>query len=227
MRPTFRATVLTLGLGLAALPAWSYGQIDSFEASATQVVAGSTVSFIVSWRVQGSFQSGGSSNLVEPAPAEGYQEWLQNWYWTDNITARGIDLQVGNQMYSELITVDEGAGASGTWGFSMVLDTPGLVELTVSGGFSVRQTTTSESQLATRTCYNTGSPDGGVELTCDSSWSLSYPQTRNESDFGGSLNTPSLQIEVLAVPEPATTALWLMGLAAVGTVARRRRTPLE
>lgn len=219
MRTTLRAALLSAGLALAGGPAWSYGQIDSFEASATQVLAGSNVSFNVSWRIHGSIENGGSSNLDEPAPAEGYQEWLQNWTWTNSVTARGIDLQVGDQSHHELVNVAEGAGASGSWGFSMVFDTPGLVMLSVGGSYSAVQASTSEAQLATRYCYNTGDPAYGVYLACDS-WSLGYPNLQTQSEFGGSLNTPSLQIEVQAVPEPATLALWLAG---IGVVAWRRR----
>lgn len=219
-RPLLQAAISLLGL--AAAPAWPHGQIERFQASATQVVAGSIVWFGVDWRIQGSFQNGGSSNLVPPEPVEGYQEWVLNSYWTDSIAATGIDLQVGGLSTSERFVVSAGQGASGTWGFAMQFDTPGLVDLTVGGSFSVQQTFTTESELGTRYCYNTGDPDNGVYLACDS-WSYSYPVLVSQSDLGGSLNTPSLQIQVLAVPEPASAALCLAGLGALAALRRRRR----
>lgn len=225
MPSALRATCLAASLLTLGTPAWAYGQIDWLQASATQVAVGSTVSFGVGWNIQGSFLSGGGSNLVEPAPADGYNEWLLNWYWTETITPLAIDVWVSGPAalsFSEPLGVAPGSAASGSFGFQMSFDAPGVYEVSATGSFSVRQTRTDQAELGTRYCYNGGDPDNGVYLVCDS-WSYSYPFQQSDSDFGGSMNMASVQIQVQAVPEPAALLLGCAGLAGLAGLRRWRR----
>ena len=215
-------TMLALTGATAGAPAWAQGQIDNIQASATQVLAGSLVWFSVDWHIQGSSQSRGDNNPVPPEPTDGYQEWITNWFTTDTTTATGISLQMGPLSTSETFSLADGEGASGTWTFGLQFDTPGPVQIDVGGSFSVRQKSSTQTVLSTRHCTTTGSEELGVYLDC-SAWSgPSYQELVSESDVGGALNMSSLQITVLAVPEPATTALWLAGLAGLGALGRRR-----
>jgi hypothetical protein len=79
-----------------------------------------------------------------------------------------------------------------------------------------------EAEVGNRYCYNSGDPDGGVYLSCDS-WSYSYPSQLSESDFGGSMNMASVTVTVQAVPEPAKLALWFAGLGGMAAWWRRRQ----
>lgn len=208
-------------LAMAAGPAWSQGQIDGIQASATRVLVGELVSFGANWNLAGSFQNGGGSNLVEPAAVEGLQEWVMNWYWTETTTALGIDLQFAGQSHSERFFYGDGAGASGSWGTVMVFDSPGVYDLTLSGSYTLLQTSTYEMEVATRSCFNVGDPEGDVYLDCNG-WSYGYPSSFWQSEIGGALSTSSVQVEVVAVPEPGTAALWLAGLAGAAAWRRRR-----
>lgn len=221
-------SIFALTGAAAWAPAWAQGQISDFRASATQVLAGSTVWFAVDWHIQGSEQLNGGGS-PEPGPLDGFQEWLANWSTRETTTATGIDLQVGSTTHGERFSLEPGSSASGTWTFALQLDTPGMVNLTAGGTAWARQSTITHTELGSRHCYGTGSEELGPYLDC-SSWSFSYNESASESDLASVLNTPSLQIEVLAVPEPATTALWLAGLVVLGRLAQRHRvncTPPE
>ncbi len=224
MPPTrFTRTVATAALCLlaaAAAPAVAQGQLEWFMAHPSPARVGEVVGFGAGWRIDGSFSSGGGSNTSEPAPVEGWQEWVANWYWTETVSALSVDLAAGGQFFSESFS-GTGGGASGSIGFTMVFDAPGLYQFDVGGSWQTRSVQTHESEIGTRTCWNTGDPDSGVDLTCDS-WSWSYPRSEFSSDSFGSFGNLTVQVEVLAVPEPATTALWAGGLLALAGWARRR-----
>lgn len=206
---------------VATTPAKAQGQLDWIFVDRSQVRVGEVVGFGAGWRIAGSFNNGGGSNTSEPAPMEGWQEWVANWYWTETVSALSVDLTAGGQWFGESFS-GTGGGASGSIGFAMVFDAPGTYTIDVSGSWQARSVQTHESEIGARTCWNTGNPeDGEVSLSCDS-WRWSYPRDAYESDFGGSLGSLSVQVEVLAVPEPATAALWLAGLAGLALQARRR-----
>lgn len=218
------ALAASMALGLASQPARAQAQIDWFQADVIQVAVGGTVNFGVGWSILGSAQGDGGSELTEPMPVEGYQEWVQNWHWTETLTPLAINLQAGGLNHSEWLSGPEGSSQSGSWGFSISFTELGPQWVQVSGDFSLQRNYLWEAQLATRYCYNSGDPDGGVYLQCDS-WSYSYPQITDFGSWGGSLNSLSVQVEVVPVPvpEPATAALWLAGLAGLVTLATRRR----
>lgn len=206
---------------VATTPAAAQGQLDWIFVDRSQARVGEVVGFGVGWSIAGSFSNGGGSNTSEPAPMEGWQEWVANWYWTETVSALSVDLMAGGQWFGESFS-GTGGGASGSFGFTMVFDTPGTYTIDASGSWQARSVQTHEAEIGSRTCWNTGDPEyGAVILSCDS-WSWSYPRDAYDSDFGGSLGSLSVQVEVQAVPEPATVALWLAGLAGLAWQARRR-----
>lgn len=221
MHPTWMSAAVLVAAA-AAGPAVAQGQLEWFQADRLQVRVGEAVNVGAGWRIDGSFSSGGGSNLQEPAPVEGWQEWVANWYSTETVSPLSVDLQLAGNWSGETFSGTGGQGISGTAGASVVFDQPGWHTLEVSGSWQVRSLSTQQAEVASRTCWNSGDPDGGVQLFCDS-WSWSYPVSESSSDWGGSLGSLSLQIEVLAVPEPATTALWGGGLLALAGLAARRR----
>ena len=50
------------------------------------------------WGRQPHFVLGGGSNLQEPAPMEGWQEWIANWSWTETVSP--LSVEVGCQRTS-------------------------------------------------------------------------------------------------------------------------------
>lgn len=213
-----RATAALLYLGLSVSPcAWSAsGQIDSFGASQTTIQAGSTVDFFVSFSVNTSSRMDGGNDPVEPAPVEGYQEWMMNWYWYEAETVTAVFLQAAGENFADYPAAAPGSGYSNGWTFSLLFPTAGTFDIAVGGGWSANNSTSSGSEIASRTCMS----DEGGGLSC-SSWQYSYPQSEYSSSSDGSFDGKSLTITVTAVPEPMTAALWLAGLG--GLLARTRR----
>lgn len=211
-----------LCLGFALSPgAWSAsGQIDSFGASQTTVQAGSTVDFFVSFSVNTSSRIDGGNDAVEPAPVEGYQEWVMNWYWNEAESVSAVFLQAGGQNFADYPSSAPGSGYSNGWTFSLLFPTAGSFDIGVGGGWSATSAVSSGSEIASRTC--TGDGEGG--LSC-SSWMYSYPQYATSTSADGSFEGRSITINVTAVPEPMAAALWLAGLGGLlaGRSADRRR----
>ena len=219
-------TTAALALAAAGAPALAQGQLEWFQADRTQVQVGDQVNLGAGWRIDGSFSHGGGSDPQEPAPAEGWQEWVANWSWTESVSPLTVDLQLAGNWSGETFAGTGGMGVSGTVGGSVAFDQPGWYTLEVSGSWQVRSLSTYQNEVASRSCWNTGDPDGGAQLSCDS-WRWSYPVSAFSSDSGGSLGSLGLQIEVLAVPEPATAALWCGGLWALAGIAARWRTAVR
>lgn len=220
----WRNAAVSAALGVAAaLPAAAAGgRIDAFSASALQVQAGDWVTFSVAYSVDGwSYLYGGSS--PEPAPQEGYQEWLANWYHQETESLQFVQLQGGGQSYNDSPGVPLNGSYQGGWTFSLQFPDAGSFHIGVGGEWTVQREVNSGSELGTRNCYNLGDPEaGGVDLACDS-WQFSYPQYSDWGTVSGPLGEASLQIEVLAaVPEPAAWALWALGAAGLAALRRRR-----
>lgn len=221
---TLRPALLCLGFALSPC-AWSAsGQIDSFGASQTTVQAGSTVDFFVSFSVNTSSRMDGFNDPVEPAPADGYQEWVMNGYWNEAESVTAVFLQAGGQNFADYPSSSPGSGYANGWSFSLLFPTEGSFDIVVGGGWSATHAVSYGSEIASRTCMGDG--DGG--LNC-SSWMYSYPQYDTTSSADGSFEGRSITINVTAVPEPMTAALWLAGLGCLmaGRSAglRRRRDP--
>lgn len=215
-----RATSALLCLGLIASPcAWSAsGQIDSFGASQTTVLAGSTVDFFVSFNVNTSSRMDGGSDPIEPAAVEGYQEWMINWYSYEAETVTAVYLQAAGQNFNDYPAGSPGSSYANGWTFSVLFPTAGTFDIVVGGGWSATNAISSGSEIAYRDCMS----DGGGGLSC-SSWQYSYPQYDDFSSTDGSFDGKSITINVTAVPEPMTAALWLAGLGCLLTASRRRR----
>lgn len=212
--------IASLCLGLNASPAaWSAtGQIDSFGASATTVQAGSWVDFFVSYSVSTTSWSNGGSDPYEPAPQEGYQEWFINWYGYEHETLSAVHLEAAGQNFQDNPTVPPGASHSGGWSFSLYFQDAGTFDITLSGGWNAMYEVYSGSEIAQRDCAGDG--EGG--LTC-SSWTYAYPEYSDRYSTDGSFDGRTLTIEVTAVPEPETAALWLAGLGFLALAGMRGR----
>lgn len=211
----------SLLLSLSALPAWAaYGQIDTFSASATTVTAGATVDFSVSFTVVAdpSYQNGGS-NPIEPAPVEGYQRWDINWYSTQSETVTAVWLNAGGQYFSDFPSVGPGGAYSNSYTFSTSFTTPGIYQVTANGGWDANVDFYTSNESAWRDCMNVD-PGGTDELQC-TSWTYEYPEYRDFYSNSGSFSEQAFTIEVLAVPEPSTIAMWGAGLLAVAAGRRR------
>jgi len=214
------AVALVLALAGAAPVLAASGSIDSFSASALSVTEGTVVDFVATYTIRTDAWITGGSNTDEPAPEEGYQEWIQNWYDQYSETVRSVSLQAGDQSFSELPSVPAGTSHSGSWAFSLLFPVAGTFDVSLGGNWEADVEAASGQEIATRNCYNQDT-EGGVSLWCDS-WSANYPQFNDNYTWSESLGPVTLSIEVLAaqVPEPQTLALWLAGFGLL--VAHRR-----
>ena len=191
------------------------GQLDTFSASSVSIVAGETVDFTASFSISTDSYSTGGSNTTEPAPVEGYQVWEVNWYQSWSETVSDVQLQAAGSSFGGI------AANSGSWTFSSTFADPGTYVVQLTGGWTTRTDHYISTETASRNCYNSD-PEGGGTLQCDS-WQWSYYDNTDSSDYGGQFSPLSLTIEVAAqVPEPATTAMLAMGLAALAFLADPR-----
>jgi hypothetical protein len=218
MRITPVAAGLCLALSQAATAA--SGQIDSFGASATTVVAGTVVDFALGYGVFTSSWMSGGSNPFEPPPQEGYQSWDINWYTTESETLDHVWLQAGGQSTTDFPTALPGASHTGSWSFSMQFDTPGRYEITASGGWTNWVDFYTSNESASRECWN-NDPGGTDELAC-SWWTYQYSDWSDHYTTEGVFAPRTLVVDVLAVPEPHGLALGLAGLGALGLLKTRR-----
>lgn len=220
MKLSHRAAAICAAAVSSCAPAWAgWGQIDSFGASAASVTAGSTVDFWFSYSVSAdATESWGGSQPVEPPPAEGYQSWDINWYYTRTESITAVTVSAGGQSWTDYFSPAPGSGQSGGHGFSLTFDAPGVYQVGASGGFDSWVESSYSGESAHRNCwYN--DPGTQDQLTCDS-WTYSYNDLSDSYGSGGGLAGQWLTLTVTAVPEPATLLLWGAGLA---VLARRRR----
>lgn len=213
-------TTLVCLAAIASAPSHAaWGQFDSFGASATQVVAGSTVDFLVGYTIGTNAWQSGGSNPVEPLPEDGYQSWEVNWYYTEAQTLQSVWLEAAGQSFGEFPSLAAGSSFSGAWSFSQAFHTPGTYQISLSGNWTHRLDIYSSSESASRNCWYDDYDDPS-SLRCDA-WTWEYSDYSDWWEDGGSLDGRSLTIEVSAVPEPHRLILGLAGLAVLAI--RRRR----
>ncbi|MDR7334863.1 PEP-CTERM sorting domain-containing protein [Roseateles asaccharophilus] len=191
------------------------GQIDSFGAGATTVVEGSTVNFFAAFSVTGYSYSDGGSDLNEPAPMEGPQFWMLNWYRSEQETVREVQLYADGQTFIDMPSAAPGSGYSGAWNFSVLYPTPGNYAVTLSGSWLSDVSVYTSSESASRECINIDT-GGGITLQC-TSWQYSYSDMTDTYSTGGGFSSQTINIEVQTtpVPEPSTVLLLALGLIPV------------
>ena len=215
-----------IGASLAPLLcAAASGRMDSFSASALTVVEGEKVHFTALYSVSTPdiLDGGGSPN--EPAPIEGSQLWLIDWYYWQKETLGEIELvATGGQKFTDRPAVSDADNYNGAWNFSILYPTKGSYIMAVTGAWVANVEIAAKTEYATRECVNADN-GGDFELQCSSweYWLSEYEDTYKESSYFAGLVT----IEVIAapVPEVSTAALWLAGLIpalGLSKVARRR-----
>ena len=221
MKNKLRTTLIAAALA-ATLPAMAAsGQIDSFGASATSVLAGQTVDFWAAFSISTTAWSGGGSNPIEPEPVEGYQVWEVNWYNSVSETVTAVQLEAAGQTFNDFPSSGPGGGYANSWAFSVQFPDVGTYDIGLSGSWSTRTDTYISSETASRDCYNSD-PGGTNQLLC-SSWTWSYYDFSDSSNFDSGFNPSMLTIQVNAVPEPQTLLLYLAGIGTLVALRWRRR----
>lgn len=216
-----RAAIAVAALSTVGAAQAASGQIDSFSASALQVLAGDTVIFTVGYSFSTNVYQNGGGATPEPVPEEGYQYWTLNWYDFQYESLQTVSLQAAGQSQMESLYLPAGGGHAGVWQFSVLFPTAGSFDVTISGDAEVLFDIQQGAELASRSCYNTEYDGGPPNIQCDS-WSYEYPEYYDYYTSSQGLGSMSLQVEVSAVPEPGTVALWLAGAGLLGASRLRR-----
>ncbi len=213
------AAVAAAALGSPA--AWAAdAYFTSFGASATTVTEGSWVEFSVAFSGSTGLYNYGGSDPYEPPPQAGYQEWQINWYHTYGETLSSLWLGANGESHGVSPGVAPGEGYNGSWTFLLYFPSAGSYDVTVEGSWQAMVDTYTSNESATRNCWYED-PEWPGNLVCDA-WSYHYYDYSDHYSIDGTLPAQTLNITVLAVPEPETWALFLGGLGLVAGVARRR-----
>lgn len=207
---------------LTAMPALAAPGSLSFAAlTSTTIAPGGTVNFEAVFTKFQDFVSLGTAE-PEPVPAVGSQTWLVSYETTTMETLSAFTLDAwstsGEGLGIGQASLGAGPGSlfGHVWSFSLAFSQPGSYSVTLGGNWQAMTTIGDLSMQATRTC----ALDGGGILGC-SDWMYIGLGGSALADTSGSLAPVTLSVQV--VPEPGTAALWLLGLAAAGCGALRRR----
>ena len=215
---TLAVAALALGaLALTATPAKaSNGYINSFSASATSVVEGTLVDFTVDFGVSTDGYTSGGSDPYEPAPIDGYQIWNINWYSFQSELVNAIWLSAGgDNSYADYPYVPSNSSYNGNWSFSVLFPTQGTFDITLSGGFTTYSEYYYSNESASRTCYN--EDPGGTETLSCTWWEYFYEDGSEPLEsFDTSFNSPTITIQVTAVPEAQSLVMALAGVGVLG-----------
>lgn len=207
---------------LIAMPAQAAAGALSFAAgSSTTIAPGGTVNFEAIFTKYQDFVSSGIAE-PEPVPAVGAQTWLVSAESTTGETLSSFSLQAwstnGEGQGFAMPTLAAGPGSlfGHVWTFSLGFSQPGSYSVTLGGSWQSMASIDDTSVQANRTC----ALDGAGVLGC-TDWTYLGMGSSALMDTSGNLAPLTLTVQV--VPEPGTTALWLLGLAAGGAGALRRR----
>jgi hypothetical protein len=203
-----------------ALPSQAEPGSASFSAlTSTTIAPGGTVNFeAVFAKAQDWFSVAWA--MPEPQPAEGLQVWQVSGSNSTEETLSSLSLDVwsssGEGQGVAMLISDAGPGTSYRTAstFSLGFSQPGSYSVTLQGSWQSFASLGDLSMSATRTC----APDGG-QLQC-TDWQYIGVGGTGLADTSGSFGPVTLSVQV--VPEPATAALWLLGLLAVGSRLRHR-----
>jgi len=222
MRPSVLTTVLAL-VTLGAQAGKPY--LDLTARTPTTVAVGGTVEFMVQFsQIQegGSFDNGDG----EPSPDIGIQQWRSAYrdVWQDTLTDLRLTLGATSAHGAPGVMAlqrDTQPGAlSGTdyttsWLVTLRFDQPGRLDVLAGALATQQRYRYSEQTVRTRECVGFDN-----SLQC-SEWPLQTTVLENTT-WTETASALSLPVQVQVVPEPATTALWLAGLAGLALRARRR-----
>lgn len=219
MRRTLTATALAcLALGAdAGLPT-----LTLTAQSPTAIMAGGTVDFRLDFhQIQEgwSFDNGDG----EPSPDIGFQRWQSAYReaWNDRLTDLNLQLLVGGMPVQQRNTQPDAAPRTDyttSWQVTLRFDQPGLHTVTAAALVTQAKDLYRAITVGTRECVGF---DNSVQC---STWAFT-DRIHEDSAWTEVTSATSLPIlvQVQAVPEPATLALWLLGGGLLGWRRRRRR----
>lgn len=207
---------------LIAMPAQAAPATLGFTATTNTTIApGGSVGFEAVFTKVQDFASSGTAE-PEPAPAVGAQAWLVSYETTTMETLSSFTLDAlstsgeGQGIGQASLAAGPGSLFGHVWSFNLAFSQPGSYSVTLGGSWQSMVSIGDTSMQGSRTC----ALDGAGVLGC-SDWIFVGVGGSALADTSGSLTPVTLTVQV--VPEPGTTALWLLGLAAGGVVAMRRR----
>ena len=211
-----RPALLLTALGLAGAAAQAGTPSLEFTAtSPTHITAGGSVDFQLTFR---QYQENWSFDNIGPEPSAdiGFQEWVYSFFETSTERLTGLTLQVGgvgSPPTSQVLSPDAGPGTdyTTTWNLRLSFAQAGSYPLGAGATITQDKTVRRGDTLGTRECVGF---DNSVQC---STWAFT-DRIHEDSAWTEVTSATSLPIlvQVQAVPEPATLALWLLGGGLLG-----------
>jgi hypothetical protein len=177
----------------------------------TTVVIGQSLDFVVTFGWQpNNYGPINWGSTTPPAPNGGLDYWVLSGGTETRESLGLVNFEVtGGSGYSSSVY-----SPSGPEHLKLAFDRIGNFDVTLAGNWEGRYSYYGFEQYATRECYFY---DDGAACT---SWVFGYRGGADDTRLSGGFGPITLQVQV--VPEPASTALLLLGLVAVGALVRRR-----